>query len=655
MRKYTILVMILAIGFMFGGTSYADLNDGLVAYYPFNGNANDESGNEYHGEEYGNIGYVAGKLNKAAIFDGIDDFILVPHNSDLEFGTKSFSISFWMNTSVIPSSRPYIIDKDHSYHSTGLYRFTLEPSGSNDTPAAFFIQRGSTYFDATGSVPVTDGDWHHIVGVRDAEKGVIKLYCDGKEETSTTEFPILDTSSGYPLAFGASSGTHPTSGKHVSFYNGLIDEIRIYNRALSEAEIQELADVESPYKKGDIIINIKDEEGNPLNGYLLVKLPPPVVYPKDLQLEFYPYFHNSALVEESLNGVQNYVLKWFYVSGGKIHFSIYDIEDYIWVTDPGVWVRSPDHQLTLNDTRFIFFYETNEQFNDETIEDKISKTNGGNVTWWTLNYRENDTDPLIQNATLIKKNQSGEQIYDWTYGIFCSGIGQCYFPNHIDRQNFVLEPPYQDGSSLPDSIYNGDKDPVVLIHGINGQAGYWEDNVLRLRNDVDTMNTWVFNYRGTENIANCAYLLKLAIKGIRNFYSNTKKVNLVTHSYGGVITRKYCINYNNEAAKNISKILMLGPPHHGSYGAQRIYTRDALALNQRIWVFQKWTLDPMSPVYKELTPGSNSLMEMVGEKFPSGTQVFIVAGTKTGVAGIFHDEAPNHDDGVVSISSASLL
>lgn len=195
----------------------------------------------YNGDEYGNIGYVAGKFGEAANFDGIDDYILVPNNSDLEFGTESFSISFWMNTSDIPPSRQYIIDKDYSYYSTGLYRFTLEPSGSDDATVAFWVQRGATYFNATGLVPVNDGDWHHIVGVRDTANGALKLYYDGVEETLTTESPILDTSSGFPLVFGASSGTHPTTGKHVNFYTGLIDEVRIYNRVLTPDEIQALA------------------------------------------------------------------------------------------------------------------------------------------------------------------------------------------------------------------------------------------------------------------------------------------------------------------------------------------------------------------------------------------------------------------------------
>lgn len=45
MKKISVFMMVLAMTFMFGGSVYADFNEGLVAYYPFNGNANDESGN----------------------------------------------------------------------------------------------------------------------------------------------------------------------------------------------------------------------------------------------------------------------------------------------------------------------------------------------------------------------------------------------------------------------------------------------------------------------------------------------------------------------------------------------------------------------------------------------------------------------------------
>ncbi|GAB4542817.1 MAG: hypothetical protein Kow0063_35320 [Anaerolineae bacterium] len=67
---------------------------GLVAYYPLDGNANDESGNGNHGKEYGGLEYVEGRVGQAAYFDGVDDYIeIIPQGSVSVFG--DFTISAW--------------------------------------------------------------------------------------------------------------------------------------------------------------------------------------------------------------------------------------------------------------------------------------------------------------------------------------------------------------------------------------------------------------------------------------------------------------------------------------------------------------------------------------------------------------------------------
>lgn len=64
----------------------------------------------------------------------------------------------------------------------------------------------------------------------------------------------------------------------------------------------------------------------------------------------------------------------------------------------------------------------------------------------------------------------------------------------------------------------------------------------------------------------------------------------------------------------------------------------------------------MAPIYKDLTPGSDNLMAMLGKPFPAGIKAYVVAGDAPLLASVpLHDEAPDHDDGVVSISSTSLL
>jgi len=96
----------------------AFVKEGLVAYYPFNGNANDESGNGRHGKANGQPTLVAdrhGSPNKAYNFDGKDDYIQLP---PFRYGTR-FSISVWAN----PDTRGWGIilselffPKNHHHH-----------------------------------------------------------------------------------------------------------------------------------------------------------------------------------------------------------------------------------------------------------------------------------------------------------------------------------------------------------------------------------------------------------------------------------------------------------------------------------------------------------------------------------------------------------
>ncbi|RKY55315.1 MAG: hypothetical protein DRP89_03575, partial [Candidatus Neomarinimicrobiota bacterium] len=96
LRRYFIRLTIILCFSIALGNSYAQ-NNGLVAYYPFNGNANDESGN-------GNDGTVNGATlttdrfgneNSAYSFDGVDDYIMVQDSPELQFGTNDFTIALW--------------------------------------------------------------------------------------------------------------------------------------------------------------------------------------------------------------------------------------------------------------------------------------------------------------------------------------------------------------------------------------------------------------------------------------------------------------------------------------------------------------------------------------------------------------------------------
>ena len=90
-----LLLSLVVAGALFVSNSFANINDGLVAHYEFEGNAKDSSGNGNDGTEYGGVKYIDGVIGKAGSFD--NSYILVKNSNSLKFN-KEFTISFYFNT-----------------------------------------------------------------------------------------------------------------------------------------------------------------------------------------------------------------------------------------------------------------------------------------------------------------------------------------------------------------------------------------------------------------------------------------------------------------------------------------------------------------------------------------------------------------------------
>ena len=105
--------------------SASAISDGLVAYYPFNGNANDESGYNKHGVVYG-VSLTEdrfGNTNSAYSFDGIDDYMHIDHRSYLNVNPPGFTAAVWIKAKPeqYSNDHPYcVLDKSHLEKSTLL-------------------------------------------------------------------------------------------------------------------------------------------------------------------------------------------------------------------------------------------------------------------------------------------------------------------------------------------------------------------------------------------------------------------------------------------------------------------------------------------------------------------------------------------------------
>jgi len=239
--KFFLTVLIsasLVLGFVSLGQ--ADLNDGLVAYYPFDGNANDFSGSGNHGTEYNGVRYVPGIKGQAASFDGINDYIKASSNG-LPTGERTVSLWFYANTIRMP--RPVLLGYGggDGWGSCGTSWFMML---SPDPEPYFYLSGHCHSFDLYGpysSPPV--GAWYHLA-ITTSIDGT-KFFVNGQRVASHALF-INNTSviNGRDLTIGVDvwyQGYGPYTDSNVGWFDGMIDEVRIYNRALSEVEISTLA------------------------------------------------------------------------------------------------------------------------------------------------------------------------------------------------------------------------------------------------------------------------------------------------------------------------------------------------------------------------------------------------------------------------------
>lgn len=233
MKPVKITFMVLSCLFLllgsFNGQAIAGISeDGLVAYYPFNGNADDESGNGHHGSPT-NVSWgedSCGNSDSAAYFDG-SSYIVVPHDDALNISDQTITVSFRLNYQGDYSHFSYLISKTLGHEIVyGMYLNTQFPH------FWFTGEQGNTNWGVVGGT-ANQNEWVHIVGIRDHND--VYLYANGElVDHQRTSLGINSNTSN--LEFGG----HFYEGYWQNLFVGGMDEVRIYNRALSEEEVQAL-------------------------------------------------------------------------------------------------------------------------------------------------------------------------------------------------------------------------------------------------------------------------------------------------------------------------------------------------------------------------------------------------------------------------------
>lgn len=202
-----------------------------LAYYKMS-NATDQLGN-YNGTAT-NVNFnVAGKFGNAGEFNGTSSVISLGTSSSFSVGTTgSLSLSLWVKTTA--SSTGYLMSKAND--STGQYEWSLEYNGSQLQLNIFNTAAGIASSTGYNTTTINDGNWHHVAAVITNNTSV-SLYIDnGTAATSSSWSGTTAGSFSIPTLIGHFGGISAST----SYWEGDVDQVRIFSSALSAAQVTQL-------------------------------------------------------------------------------------------------------------------------------------------------------------------------------------------------------------------------------------------------------------------------------------------------------------------------------------------------------------------------------------------------------------------------------
>jgi hypothetical protein len=250
-RQLKLYLLLLGISLVSGCENWdlppvqGSVTNGLIAYYAFSGNTLDGSGNNLRGNTVNGASFGPDKNampNSALLLDGIDDYFEIPDDGKLR--TATMSISVWIKPlQVLSSSHIYEKsnfkdDLNHQYSAKIKPHITGDISGGYDFQADVHRDNLCDKFETTIQLTAYEptfkvNQWHHLVVMYDGQ--TIKIYLNGiARGQSESQTKPIDNCPGGSLRFGSA-----WMGD-INAFNGLMDEVRIYNRGLTETEINAL-------------------------------------------------------------------------------------------------------------------------------------------------------------------------------------------------------------------------------------------------------------------------------------------------------------------------------------------------------------------------------------------------------------------------------
>ncbi len=241
--KILLILLIIFLGiFCFAKISQADIATGLVGYWKFDEGsgttASDSSSYDNNGTLVNSPNWTTGKIGGALDFNGSNNYVSMGAVLDMPERT-GITLAAWVRIDTFRNFAT-IIEK---LVDNGNYRFQVNGDGT----ISFGLRNtANTYQEVVTTATLTTGQWYHIIATFD-DNTTGKIYINGSLSKTKTDFSIIRGATASALKVGY-------NGNNNVYFDGTIDEVRIYNRTLSASEVTELynhsgaggGDIQSP-------------------------------------------------------------------------------------------------------------------------------------------------------------------------------------------------------------------------------------------------------------------------------------------------------------------------------------------------------------------------------------------------------------------------
>lgn len=223
------------------------LNIGLLAFYPFNGNTNDQSGYGNNGIPYdlASVPDRFGKPNSAAYFNGTSSYIRIRDNQDLRLNNTNFTINYWVYLDEYNSATgSAVLAKNTGPYQNGwnasITGYAAVNAEAGKLGRAFYNVSGGGDPFAVGNNIIDTRKWTMVTIAYNNNSHTIAFYINGVLDATIANIPTPNPSTATDLFIGKNTYVDPSGNTPAYLIKGRLDDIRIYNRMVSASEVNKL-------------------------------------------------------------------------------------------------------------------------------------------------------------------------------------------------------------------------------------------------------------------------------------------------------------------------------------------------------------------------------------------------------------------------------